>query len=81
MSTRLPKSLDERMHRRAKQAFKRKRSRGCTIARYIEPGLLAQGQAMTPETLPEPDDDPAFLNCVDRIIAGLMDIIRPRSST
>ena len=28
---------------------------------------------MTPETLPEPDDDPAFLNCVDRIIAGLID--------
>ncbi len=28
---------------------------------------------MTPETFPEPDDDPAFLNCVDRIIAGLID--------
>jgi hypothetical protein len=28
---------------------------------------------MTPETFPEPDDDPAFLNCVDRIIAALID--------
>jgi hypothetical protein len=28
---------------------------------------------MPPETFPEPDDDPAFLNCVDRIIAALID--------
>jgi hypothetical protein len=28
---------------------------------------------MTPETFPEPDDDPAFLNCVDRLIAGLIE--------
>jgi hypothetical protein len=28
---------------------------------------------MTPETFPEPDDDPGFLNCVDRVIAGLID--------
>jgi hypothetical protein len=27
---------------------------------------------MTPETFPEPDDDPAFLNCVDRVIAALI---------
>jgi hypothetical protein len=34
---------------------------------------LAEESAMTPETFPEPDDDPAFLNCVDRVIAGLID--------
>jgi hypothetical protein len=28
---------------------------------------------MTPETFVEPDDDPAFLGCVDRIIAGLIE--------
>jgi hypothetical protein len=28
---------------------------------------------MAPETFAEPDDDPAFLACVDRIISGLVD--------
>jgi len=28
---------------------------------------------MTPETFAEPDDDPAFLACVDRLIAGLVE--------
>ncbi len=28
---------------------------------------------MAPETFAEPDDDPAFLACVDRIIAGLVE--------
>src|SRR3954454_14461105 len=28
---------------------------------------------MAPETSAEPDDDPAFLACVDRIIAGLVE--------
>jgi hypothetical protein len=28
---------------------------------------------MPPVTFPEPDDDPAFLNCVDRIIAAVID--------
>ncbi len=32
---------------------------------------------MAPETFAEPDDDPAFLACVDRIIAGLIGRHRP----
>src|SRR5262245_39706139 len=32
---------------------------------------------MAPETFAEPDDDPAFLACVDRIIAGLIERHRP----
>src|SRR5438132_10549863 len=34
---------------------------------------------MSPETFAEPDDDPAFLACVDRIIAGLIERHAPEA--